>query len=90
MVKILRVCVSGDHALTFQMSDHQWRVIDCAPFLTRGAFRRLADPRLFRQAYVAFDTVCWPGELDIAPETLLSRSTPVDGPPEADGAHREQ
>ncbi|MFH1076151.1 MAG: DUF2442 domain-containing protein [Pseudomonadota bacterium] len=29
------------------------------------------------QAYVALDTVCWPGDLDIAPETLYDRSVPL-------------
>ncbi len=28
------------------------------------------------QAYVALDTVYWPGDLDIAPETLYDRSVP--------------
>ena len=32
----------------------------------------------FGQAYVAFDTVCWPGNLDIAPETLYDRSVMVE------------
>jgi len=27
---------------------------------------------LFRQAYVAYDTVCWPGNLDIAQETCTT------------------
>ncbi|MBL0289966.1 MAG: DUF2442 domain-containing protein [Betaproteobacteria bacterium] len=43
----------------------------------KGVFQRLKDPILFRQAYVAFDTVCWPGNLDIAPETLYDRSRAV-------------
>jgi hypothetical protein len=32
---------------------------------------------MFKQAYVAYDTVCWPGNLDIAPETLYDRSRPA-------------
>ena len=43
-----------------------------------GVFTRLKDPAKFRQAFVAFDTVCWPGDIDIAPETLYDRSVPLD------------
>lgn len=32
--------------------------------------------RYTMQAFVALDTVCWPGDLDIAPETLYDRSIP--------------
>jgi hypothetical protein len=31
---------------------------------------------LFNQAFVALGTVCWPGDLDIAPATLYDRSVP--------------
>ena len=44
------------------------------PYLDKGVFRRLHDITLFKQAYIAFDTVCWPGNLDISPETLYDRS----------------
>jgi hypothetical protein len=53
------------------------RLFDAKPFLERGIFGRLKDVSLFNQAYVAYDTVCWPGELDIAPETIYRRSKPV-------------
>lgn len=53
------------------------RVFDAGPYLNRGVFARLKNPELFRQAFVAYDTACWPGELDIAPDTLYARSHPA-------------
>jgi len=44
------------------------------PYLDRKPFQGLACLPLFLQAKVAFGTVVWPGNLDIAPETLLLRS----------------
>lgn len=61
--------------LTFDTGEK--RVFDVGPFLNRGVFGRLKDVNLFNQAYVAYATVCWPGNLDIAPETLYDRSIPV-------------
>jgi hypothetical protein len=46
--------------------------------VSKGAFTRPQNPALFKQAYVAFDTVCRPGELDIAPETLYDRSAALE------------
>jgi len=53
------------------------RIFDVRPYLEKGVFQRLKDISLFRQAYVAFDTVCWPGNIDIAPETLYDASVPL-------------
>jgi hypothetical protein len=41
------------------------------------------DESLFRLVAVGYGTLVWPGELDIAPETLI-----WDGPAPAEGARR--
>jgi hypothetical protein len=41
-------------------------------------FVQLRNIQRFKQAYVALYTVCWPGEIDIAPETLYDRSVPIE------------
>ena len=53
------------------------KVFDMRPYLSKGLFQRLQDIALFKQAFVATDTVCWPGDLDIAPETLYDLSLPA-------------
>ncbi|WP_292428880.1 DUF2442 domain-containing protein [Methylobacter sp.] len=58
--------------LWFNTEDH--RLFDARPYLNRGVFTRLQDVSLFKQAFVALDTVFWPGDLDIAPETLYDCS----------------
>src|SRR5207253_2908959 len=75
---VTHVKVCDDYQLEIKFSTGETRVFDARPYLDKGAFRRLKDPTLFRQAYVAFDTVCWPGNLDIAPETLYDRSRVVE------------
>jgi hypothetical protein len=74
MEAVTRVRVREGFELELQFDTGETRIFDARPYLTRGAFQRLNDPALFAQAFVAFDTVCWPGHLDIAPETLYDRS----------------
>jgi Protein of unknown function (DUF2442) len=59
-------------------SDGSSRKFSCAPYLDRGVFSRLRDSTLFSQAHIARGTVCWPGALDIAPETLFLKSVPIN------------
>ena len=66
-----------EYQLEVTFKNGERRLFDAAPFLNRGIFGRLKDTSLFNQAYVAYDTVCWPGELDIAPETIYHRSIPM-------------
>jgi len=40
-------------------------------------FTRLKRWDEFRLAHVGLGTVCWPGGLDIAPETLYDKSVPL-------------
>lgn len=77
MENVIRVIPREDFSLElwFDTGDH--RLFDARPYLERGVFVRLQDIFLFKQAYVGLDTVCWPGNLDIAPETLYDRSIPM-------------
>jgi hypothetical protein len=63
----------SNHCLKISFNTGDVKVFDVKPYLNKGIFGKLRDPALFNQAYVAYDTVCWPGNLDIAPETLFIR-----------------
>lgn len=78
MEAVIRVMPHNNFSLElwFDTGDH--RLFDARPYLTRGVFVRLQDIALFKQAFVALDTVCWPGNLDIAPETLYDRSVSIE------------
>jgi len=74
---LIAVTAEPPATLVLRYADGQLRRFDCTPYLERGVFTRLKDSALFGQAFVAHGTVCWPGDLDIAPETLFLRSTAV-------------
>ncbi|MDZ4202034.1 MAG: DUF2442 domain-containing protein [Gallionella sp.] len=77
MEAVIRVVPRDDFSLELLFDNGDHRLFDARPYLNRGVFVRLQDIALFKQAYVALDTVCWPGDLDIAPETLYDRSVSI-------------
>lgn len=77
MEAVVRVLPRDDFTLELWFDTGGHRLFDARPYLDRGVFMQLRDIETFKQAHVAFDTVCWPGDLDIAPETLFDRSVPV-------------
>ena len=51
-----------------------------------GVFERISfDDAAFREVYVDYGTLAWPGEVDIAPETLI-----WDGPDPTDESRRPE
>ena len=77
MESVIQVVPRDDFSLELWFNTGDHRLFDARPYLDRGVFIRLKDIKLFKQAYVALDTVCWPNNLDIAPETLFDRSIPI-------------
>ena len=77
MESVVRVLPRDNFLLELWFDTGEHRLFDMTPYLDRGVFIKLKDPEKFKQAYVAFDTVCWPDNLDIAPETLYDKSIPL-------------
>jgi Protein of unknown function (DUF2442) len=74
METVLSVTPKDNHLLELKFNTGEIRLFDATPYLEKGVFKKLKDKTLFNQAYVAFDTVCWPGNLDISPNTLYDKS----------------
>jgi hypothetical protein len=60
----------ANYKLRLILSDGRRGTFDVAPLIDRGVFQELKDPEYFRQVYVDDDTIRWPHEQDIAPETI--------------------
>lgn len=75
MQSVTKVIPQDEYHLLITFNTGETKLFDARPYLCKGVFTALKNPQLFNQAYVAYDTVCWPGNLDIAPETLYDRST---------------
>ncbi len=77
MESVTKVRARSDFQMELEFNTGETRIFDVRPYLEKGVFQRLKDISLFKQAYIAFDTVCWPGNFDIAPETLYDASVPL-------------
>lgn len=81
MESVIAVKALDHFHLELEFNTGETRVFDARPYLEKGIFQGLKDQRLFQQAFVGCGTVCWPGNLDIAPETLYDKSNPALRPP---------
>ena len=77
MIEVSRVEVSPDYLLLLIFDNGERRRFDMTPYLQYPVFKRLQNPAFFSLARVDYGTVTWPGDIDIAPETLYHESKPV-------------
>jgi hypothetical protein len=77
LLDVVKVEAGADHTLLLEFENGEWRRFDARFLLDKRPFDRLRNARLFAMAQVDYGTVVWPGNIDIAPETLYDRSTPI-------------
>jgi hypothetical protein len=73
---VTQVKVLSDYRLYLEFDNGERRIFDMAPYMEKRPFIRLKGTHLFNLAKVDYGTVVWPGNIDIAPETLYDRSVP--------------
>ena len=77
LLDVISVQASADYILLLEFENGERRVFDMAPFMDRRPFIRLKNSLIFTKATVDYGTVVWPGNIDIAPETLYDLSVPL-------------
>jgi len=74
LLDVISVAAQEDYTLLLVFENGERRRFDMKPWLEKKPFSRLKDSPLFFKATVAYGTVVWPGNIDIAPETLWDQS----------------
>ncbi len=74
LLDVIDVKPRKDNTLLLVFENREKRVFDMKPYLDKKPFLKLKNLPLFMKATVAFGTVIWPGNIDIAPETLWDHS----------------
>ncbi len=77
LLDVVQVEPQEDCTLLLVFENGQRRRFDMKPLLDKKPFTQLKKLPLFMKASVAYGTVVWPGNIDIAPETLWDRSEPA-------------
>jgi hypothetical protein len=76
LIDVIDVHPKADFKLDLTYANGEQRRFDMKPLLSIKPWIRIANPQIFEQARAEYGTVVWPGEIDIAPETLYDDSVP--------------
>ena len=74
LLDVTSVETTADYGLLLTFENGERRRFDMAPLLQRKPFVELQPQQRFAQARVEYGTVVWPGDIDVAPETLYAGS----------------
>ena len=77
LLDVIKVVVCSDYRLRLVFENGEERIFDMSPYMDKKPFDRLKDPPVFGCARIDYGTVVWPGNIDIAPETLYDKSLPL-------------
>lgn len=77
LLDVVAVEVKADYLLYLEFENGEKRTFDMSPYMDKQPFVQLKGSPLFALAFVDYGTVVWPGNIDIAPETLYDRSHPA-------------
>ena len=75
--RITKVTALENHALLLHFDNGEQRRMDIRPYLAYGVFERLRDPGFFALVQPDHGTVCWPGGIDLDPDSVYLESTTV-------------
>jgi hypothetical protein len=66
-----------EYKLVLTFENGEVRLFDMAQYIDQKPYNKLKNS-LFKSAKAEYCTVVWPGEIDIAPETLYDESIPYN------------
>lgn len=77
LLDVVKVEAGPDYTLFLEFENGEKRVFDMTPYLDVKPFNVLKGSPRFAEASIGYGTVIWPGNIDIAPETLYARPRSV-------------
>ena len=75
LIDVVKVTAMPGYLLQLEFENGEHRLFDMSSIIDKKPFIRLKENNTFFAAHIDYGTVVWPGEIDIAPETLYDKST---------------
>ncbi|MDR0550917.1 MAG: DUF2442 domain-containing protein [Spirochaetaceae bacterium] len=72
-LSIVSVKPLEDYCLELVFENNEIKKFDMNPYLETGIFKKLKDEKIFNQVKISFDTIEWPGGIDLDPEVLYEK-----------------
>ncbi len=66
-----------DYQIIITYINGEKRLFDMKNLLSEKPWDKLKSKTLFNKVTISYGTLSWPGEIDIAPETLFLKSIPL-------------
>jgi hypothetical protein len=73
-LSVIGVKALDNYNLELIFENNEIKIFDMNPYLETGLFRKLKDENLFNRVKISFDTIEWPGGIDLDPEILYKKS----------------
>lgn len=77
LIDVISVRTHPEFQLDLEFKNGERRRFDMRPLLSIKPWNRISSLALFERVRVDYGTVVWPGEIDVAPETLYDDSVPL-------------
>jgi hypothetical protein len=73
-LSIIEVKPLKNYEIELTFENNEVKIFDVKDYLETGIFKKLKDKKLFNQVRILFDSIAWPGGIDLDPEILYEKS----------------
>ena len=76
--RVIDVHPNPDFTIKLTFANGEVKLFDVKPYLDKGIFRELKDPRMFNAVRPMLGSIQWQGGQDFCPDTLFMDSEPLE------------